>query len=119
MKKIFLLLVLLITFISCEKDIKEIGKCIYSNPKVQEIAGDIMKAIITKDFSKLLPKLKEFFPDALDIILNCLKEEIKTDDMKVNFYGGQDACIWNCKVYHSNSHKEQNDCCNQKCGKAC
>ena len=41
---------------SCQKDIMDIAKCLYENPKVKELIGDVMVAIVTKDFSKLLPK---------------------------------------------------------------
>ena len=54
-----ILLLCLLAFISCEKDIIDIGKCIYKAPKVQELINDVIVAIATKDYSKLLPKLKE------------------------------------------------------------
>ena len=55
-----ILLLCLLAFISCEKDIIDIGKCIYKAPKVQELINDVIVAIATKDYSKLLPKLKDF-----------------------------------------------------------
>ena len=54
-----ILLLCLLAFMSCEKDIIDIGKCIYKAPKVQELINDVIIAIATKDYSKLLPKLKE------------------------------------------------------------
>ena len=54
-----ILLLCLLAFMTCEKDIIDIGKCIYEAPKVQELINDVIVAIATKDYSKLLPKLKE------------------------------------------------------------
>ena len=54
-----ILLLCLLAFMTCEKDIIDIGKCIYKAPKVQELINDVIVAIDTKDYSKLLPKLKE------------------------------------------------------------
>ena len=48
---------------TCEKDIIDIGKCIYKAPKVQEIISEAMIAIVTKDYTKLLDKIKESLPD--------------------------------------------------------
>ena len=54
-----ILLLCLLAFMTCEKDIIDIGKCIYKAPKVQELINDVIVAIATKDYSKLLPKLEE------------------------------------------------------------
>ena len=115
MKKI-LLFILILAFVSCNKDIEDIGKCLYNNPKIKEIAGEIMKAIINKDFSQLLPKLKEFFPEAIDIIMQCLKiEEDLSEDNKSIIVRGADNCVWSCKKYD----KKPKSCCKNKCGKSC
>ena len=50
-----ILFLCLLAFMTCEKDIIDIGKCIYKAPKVEEIISETIKAFITKDFSKLLP----------------------------------------------------------------
>ena len=57
---------------ACEKDIIDIGKCIYKAPKVQELIGDVIAAIVNQDFSKLLPKLKEALPELIKIVLGCI-----------------------------------------------
>ena len=49
----------LLAFMACQKDIIDIGKCIYKAPKVQELIGDVIAAIVNQDFSKLLPKLNK------------------------------------------------------------
>ena len=48
----------LLAFMACEKDIIDIGKCIYKAPLVKELISDVIVAIATKDYSKLLPKIK-------------------------------------------------------------
>ena len=62
----------LLAFMTCQKDIIDIGKCIYKAPKVQELIGDVIAAIVNQDFSKLLPKLKEALPDLVKIVLGCI-----------------------------------------------
>ena len=62
----------LLAFMACQKDIIDIGKCIYKAPKVQELIGDVIAAIVNQDFSKLLPKLKEALPDLVKIVLGCI-----------------------------------------------
>ena len=36
----------------------DIGKCIYKAPLIKELINDVIVAIATKDYSKLLPKIK-------------------------------------------------------------
>ena len=74
------LLLCLLAFISCEKDIIDIGKCIYKAPKVQELINDVIVAIATKDYSKLLPKVKEALPDLIKVVLGCLTDTKAIDD---------------------------------------
>ena len=72
--KAFLVLCLL-AFISCEKDIIDIGKCIYKAPKVKELITDAIIAFATKDFSKLWPRIKEALPDLIQIVIGCVTEK--------------------------------------------
>ena len=67
----------LLAFISSQKDIIDIGKCIYKAPKVKELIADAMIAIATKDFSKLLPKIKEALPELIQIVIGCITEDKK------------------------------------------
>ena len=55
----------LLAFMACEKDIIDIGKCIYKAPLVKELINDVIVAIATKDYSKLLPKIKESLPELI------------------------------------------------------
>ena len=59
----------LLAFMTCEKDIIDIGKCLYKDPKVKEIIADVMVAIVTKDFDKLLTQIKEALPDLIKAYL--------------------------------------------------
>ena len=63
---------LLSVFMSCEKNIIDIGKCIYKAPLVKELINDVIVAIATKDYSKLLPKIKESLPDLIQILLGSI-----------------------------------------------
>ena len=69
------LVLCLLAFISSQKDIMDIGKCIYKAPKVKELIADAMVAIATKDFSKLWPKIKESLPELIQIVIGCVTEE--------------------------------------------
>ena len=77
------LLLCLLAFISCEKDIIDIGKCIYKAPLVKELINDVMIAIVTKDYSKLLPKIKENLPELIQIVLGCINDT-NAIKMKIN-----------------------------------
>ena len=74
------LLLCLLAFISCEKDIFDIGKCIYKAPKVQELINDVIVAIVTQDYSKLLQKVKEALPDLIKVVLGCLTDTKAIED---------------------------------------
>ena len=77
--KAFLFLCLL-AFMTCEKDIIDIGKCIYKAPIAKEIINEAIKAIINKDFSKLLPKVIESLPDLIQVVVGCLNEKTAIED---------------------------------------
>ena len=63
------LVLCLLAFISCKKDIMDIAKYLYESPKVKEIFADVMVAIATKDFSKLWPKIKEALPELIPVVI--------------------------------------------------
>ena len=69
------LVLCLLAFISSQKDIIDIGKCIYKAPKVKELITDAIIAIATKDFSKLWPKIKESLPDLIQIVIGCITKD--------------------------------------------
>ena len=68
------LVLCLLAFMSCQKDIMDIAKCLYESPKVKEIIADVMVAIATKDFSKLWPKIKEALPELIPVVIKCVTE---------------------------------------------
>ena len=65
---------------ACEKDIIDIGKCIYKAPLVKELISDVIVAIATKDYSKLLPKIKESIPELIQIVLGCIIDTKTIED---------------------------------------
>ena len=69
----------LLTFMSCQKDITDIVKCLYENPKVKELITDAMIAIVTKDFSKLWSKIKETLPELIQIVIKCSTTDEKSE----------------------------------------
>ena len=81
------LVLCLLAFISCEKDIIDIGKCIYKAPKVKELINDAIVAFATKDFTKFLQKLKESVPELIKIIIGCIKEEKSVIEEKPELTG--------------------------------
>ena len=83
----------LLAFMTCEKDIIDIGKCIYKAPVAKEIINEAIKAIINKDFSKLLPKVIESLPDLIQVVVGCVNEKAAIEDEpKLEGMG----CTW-CK----------------------
>ena len=68
------LVLCLLAFMSCQKDIMDIAKCLYESPKVKEIIADVMVAIATKDFSKLWPKIQEALPELIPGVIKCVTE---------------------------------------------
>ena len=70
----------LLAFMTCEKDIIDIGKCIYKAPIAKEIIKEAIKAIINKDFNKLLPKVIESLPDLIQVVVGCLNEKTVIED---------------------------------------
>ena len=69
------LVLCLLAFMSCQKDIMDIAKCLYGSPKVKEIIADVMVAIATKDFSKLWPKIQEALPELIPVVIKCVIED--------------------------------------------
>ena len=112
-----LLFVCLLAFMTCEKDIIDIGKCIYKAPLIKELINDVIVAIATKDYSKLLPKIKASIPELIQIVLGCIIEpkaieeqpKLETPDlnecfvqcMKTSRTSKIDAnCLKNCLFKH-------------------
>ena len=89
----------LLAFMTCEKDIIDIGKCIYKAPKVQELINDVIVAIATKDYSKLLPKIKESIPELIQIVLGCLTDTKAIEDQS-KLEANERVCKADCSQKH-------------------
>ena len=103
------LVLCLLAFMSCQKDIMDIAKCLYESPKVKEIIADVMVAIATKDFSKLWPKIKEALPELIPVVIKCVTQNEVSLQMVKPF-----VTKWNIlEILESQNHEE----CMQKCTK--
>ena len=104
----------LLAFMACEKDIIDIGKCIYKAPKVQELINDVIVAIATQDYSKLLPKIKEALPELIQIVLGCITDT-KAIEEQPKLEASKKVCQDTCKINANN--KNLLDSCLKKCDK--
>ena len=68
------LLICLLVFISCKKDIMTIIECLYESPKIKELITDVITAIVTKDFTKLWENIKKSLPDLIQAVIKCITE---------------------------------------------
>ena len=66
------LILCLLAVISCEIDIMGILTCLYETQIVKTLIADLMVAIATKDFSKLLEKLKNALPELIPAVIKCV-----------------------------------------------
>ena len=73
------LVLCLLAFISCQKDITDIVKCLYESPKVKELITDTLIAIAIQDFSKLWSKIKEALPELIQIVIKCVIADEKSE----------------------------------------
>ena len=105
----------LLAFMTCEKDIIDIGKCLYKDPKVKEIIADVMVAIATKDFDKLLTQIKEALPDLIKALAGCVLEtKVIEDTPKLNYCSTHDfmMCGQKCYLYYPNDKSLYQNCYN-------
>ena len=112
------LLLCLLAFISCEKDIMDIGKCIYKAPKVKELINDVIIAFATKDFSKLLPKIKEALPDLINIVIGCITEEknvVEEEPKLETEMGPMSECEVKCNKQYNIFHLKERKACLKNC----
>ena len=114
------LVLCLLAFISCEKDIIDIGKCIYKAPKVKELINDAIVAFATKDFTKFLQKLKESVPDLIKIITGCITEEKSVIEEKPELTSWVNSspilkCRHNCFMYRTLQNQKIYQECIEKC----
>ena len=105
----------LLAFMTCEKDIIDIGKCLYKDPKVKEIIADVMVAIVTKDFDKLLTQIKEALPDLIKALAGCvLDTKVVEDTPKLNACSEMDKirCNYQCSGLYQRDKNFYQNCVN-------
>ena len=105
----------LLAFMTCEKDIIDIGKCLYKDPKVKEIIADVMVAIVTKDFDKLLTQIKEALPDLIKALSGCvLDTKVVEDTPKLNACTEMDKirCNYQCSGLYQRDKNFYQNCVN-------
>ena len=106
----------LLAFMTCEKDIIDIGKCIYKAPKVKELIADVMIAFATKDFSKLLPKIKEALPELIHIVIGCITEEKKVVEEEPELKFDRELyCVNQCHNKYGQSYNQMVMDCIKDC----
>ena len=118
------LVLCLLAFMSCQKDIIEIGKCIYESPKVKELISDVMVAIVTKDFSKLWPKIQSSLPELIQVVIKCVNEE---NEDSVNLQKAKEncdktvihQCCENCRSDNADESPEKIKNCCIECAESC
>ena len=99
------------TCISYEKDIIDIGKCLYKDPKVKEIIADVMVAIATKDFDKLLTQIKEALPDLIKALAGCILDtKVVEDTPKLDTSSIYFECDKTCKQIYPNDKSAYDNC---------
>ena len=118
------LVLCLLAFMSCQKDITEIGKCIYESPKVKELISDVMVAIVTKDFSKLWPKIQSSLPELIQVVIKCVTEENEDVVNLQNYFKicsktVIDKCCQNCINQHADESQENTENCYKVCAESC
>ena len=105
----------LLAFMTCEKDIIDIGKCLYKDPKVKEIISDFMVAIATKDFDKLLTQIIEALPDLIKALAGCvLDTKVVEDTPKLNACSEMDKirCNYQCSGLYQRDKNLYQNCVN-------
>ena len=73
-----LVFLFLISLIACKANIIEVGICLVSKPKVQELGLKIVSKVLTKEYSEILPTLLNSIPDVYKAVVECLSNP--TDD---------------------------------------
>ena len=108
------LVLCLLAFMSCQKDIMDIAKCLYESPKVKELIGDVMVAIVTKDFSKLLPKIMDSLPELIQAVIKCVTE----GEVNLQIASAEcTKCMSDCRNENKITHRPLN--CIMKCHHYC
>ena len=68
----------------------------YKAPKVQEIISEAMIAIITKDYTKIIDKIKESLPELIQIVIGCITEQPAVEDTPKAEIWIDGQCTYRC-----------------------
>lgn len=79
----------LLALFSCKCNFFQTVQCLISEPKVQQLALKLLNLVYNKDFSSLLPTLRDSFPVLRNAFIECRKES--TD---VVLKGGLECKHW-------------------------
>ena len=86
-------------------------------PKVQEIISEAMIAIITKDYTKIIDKIKESLPELIQTVIGCITEQPAVEDTPKAEIWIDGQCTYRCYYgVRPLSPSELKDCL-IKCGK--
>ena len=92
-----ILLICLIVLINTQTNIMNMAVCLFKNPKIQEVAIDILNLLSQNNCEKIIPRLIESFPILKENYEKCLYEKItkeaNTDIVIGNWYE-VDSIIW-------------------------
>ena len=114
------LVLCLLAFISCQKDIMDIAKCIYESPKVKELIADVIEAIATQDISKLFPKIKESLPELVQVVMKCIAEnEANLQGFPIHKCTRHDLYMCGLKCREFSKTPEEIETCKNKCHAKC
>ena len=69
-----ILFLFLISLIACKINFIEIGICLVSKSKIQEIGSQILSKVSTKEYSEILPTLFNSIPDIYKAVTECISK---------------------------------------------
>ena len=91
------LLIGIIVLINSQTNIINMAVCLFKNPKIQEIAKDIMNLFSENSYEKIIPKLIESYPILKENYEKCLYEkpnEVVDDKYIKGSWYESDWIIW-------------------------
>ena len=92
-----ILLICLIVLINNQTNVVNKAVCLFNNPKIQEIASEIINLLSQNSYEKIIPKLIESYPILKENYKKCFYEkptkEIKDNVVKGSWYES-DWIIW-------------------------
>ena len=71
-----ILFLFLISLLACKINIIEIGICLVSKSKIQEMGSQILSKVSTEEYSEILQTLFNSIPDIYRAVIECISEPI-------------------------------------------